>query len=372
MRGWAVLPTAWAACALPPVVEAEPSEAATIAEVWDGLQGTLLLEAVIASPRTADGLGFFIADPQGGPGSGLHVILGGVFDDLPPPVGTPIQLEGPTIQGTFGPGLLLRNTGDLVVLGPPVPLEPQPWSDDAQLEQALVITRDVQVTSALDPAGRASTDGPAGVGGLFGIGPGYARSGDLIGILTDGRISPRTAGDWSGSLEGDPPRSVELAELAALDDGTPVILHDLLQATPWDRSGRWALLQDPGGQGLWLDAESFGLWHHSDAGTVARWEGEVRHDSEGIRLRAWLPPTGAGSTRTPTRVALPADGPLADGALIETTVSGISAPDLLGERPTAEGPLLDDRFVSLEGLDDPAHVVAAVRGSDPARLAVLP
>ena len=48
MRGWAVLPTAWAACALPPVVEAEPSEAATIAEVWDGLQGTLLLEAVIA------------------------------------------------------------------------------------------------------------------------------------------------------------------------------------------------------------------------------------------------------------------------------------------------------------------------------------
>ena len=360
------------ACPIPSVVEAEFSEAATIPEVWAGLGGTLTLEAVVSSPRTADKRGFFLADPAGGAHSGLYVRLGGVFDDLPPPVGTPIQIVGPTIEAVSGPGVLLRNVDDLTILGEPAPLPPSAWSDDPGLDQALVILADVQITSGLDPAGLASTDGPAGVGGLFGIGPGFRRSGDLIGILSGGRISLRTADDWGGPLEGDPPWPSSLEELDTLADGALIHLDDLLQATPWDRAGRWSVLQDAEGRGLWVDAESWGLWRHSDPGTLASWEGELRHDPQGPYLRAWLPPLPTGGTRPPQIVASDADGVLLDGSLIATTVSGLGAPGPLGERSTVEGPLLDDRFVDLGPLLDPAEIIAAVRGSDPPSLAVLP
>ncbi len=204
-----------------------------------------------------------------------------------------------------------------------------------------------------------------GIGGAFGVGPGFGRAGDLTGILTGDRISARTADDWTGALDGDPPIGVDLSDLDTLSDGTPVALSSLLQVTPWDRSGRWIVVQDEAGAGLWIDTEAWGLRPGSDLGTVADWEGELRRDPDGPYLRAWREPLPTGAQRPaqlgPERV---------DGALISTTISGFGLGE--GEPITDQGDLLDDRFVDLADLPDPASVTAVVRGVDPARLAVLP
>ncbi len=360
----------WLGCAAPPSLPSEETAAAEVVPVADlwALEvpsgATVTVDVVVTSPRTLAGDAFFARDVAGGELAGLRVELGGILDDWPPAPGTPVQLTGVWTARNLGPELYLASSANGLVLGDAAPLAPRPWHPGLTLGQDLVEVRGVVVTSAVDPAGQADTDSALGIGGCFGVSPGYGRGGTLVGIQVAGRVCARSPADWSGELDGDPPEPVGIDEAITRPDGAWVTLDDLVLATPWDRGGRWALLQDPAGQGLWVDAEAWGLSAQVAPGDVGSWTGEVRYDLDGPYLRAWLPPELAG-VREPELVQ-----EIVDGALVEVTVSGLGAPDDLGEVPTAEGLVLDDRFVDLGDLPDPAFVRGAVRGA--VRLAVVP
>lgn len=315
----------------------------------------------VTSPRTRDGRSFYAADPGGGAHSGLRVDLGAVIEDWPPPAGTPFTLTG-IVVSTDPAVMFARNEADFVREGPNAPVPPaEPRGGAAQLEQALVVLRGLTVTSAPDPLGNADTDGAFAIGGRFAVAPGYGRTGDLVGILVDGRVSARYVTDWSGTYAGVPPRTVGQTELAALADGTPVVLDALTVATPWSRDRRWAVLQDAAGAGIWVDAEGWGLWASTGPGTRGRWTGEVRRDADGVYLRAWDPPVLT-DTAEPAIAAADGAASATDGALVRIAVTGIGPSNAFGER-AADGLVLDDRFVPLDGLGDSATVVGAWRGA---------
>lgn len=340
-------------CALPPV-EVE-STALTVADLWDGAAAVgdtvVVAPLVVTSPRTADGTAFTVADPAGGSRSGLLVRLAAVIEDWPPPVGTAVALDV-VVDASGPPEVRMFSESDGARLGTGV--LPAPATGGEDLAHALVAMRGVTVTSAPDPAGNADADGAWDVGGRFGVSPGWNRSGDLVGVLLGDRVCARTTADWSGDLAGDPPVDADLAGLSDLPDGTPVAVRDLALATPWSRDGRQAVLQDADGRGVWVDGEAWGLSALVATGARGAWTGEVRHRDEGLVLRVWDVPDVRGAREARVGTALE------DGAVVAVSASGIGPPDALGERPTDGGIVLDDRFVPLDGLPDPADLVGAV------------
>ncbi len=353
---------------LPEDDEPQPRGSLTAPELWDlgppsGAE-VVLEPLVVASPRAFPGDRWFAAHPGGGPASGIEVGLSGVQDDQPPPVGTVVRLTG-RIERAMPPRIRV-DPGGLEVLGDGAPPLPWPWDDDPRLELALVEVLDLRVTSDVDPLGMADTSGPVGVGGWFGVSPGFGREGDLTGLLWGGRVSARTRTDWTGELRGDPPIMASIPELRSVPGGTPVVLRDLVPVTPWTRDGRWAVLQDPDGRGVWLDAEAWALPLEPASST---WTGEVRHQPWGPTLRAWTTPEPTGPEREPVVVAAPPAGPLVDATLLTLTATGIAPPDRYGDRATA-GPILDDLFRDLADLQDPATLSGVALGVD--RFAPLP
>ncbi|MBX2803425.1 MAG: hypothetical protein KTR31_37440 [Myxococcales bacterium] len=347
------------ACAPPD--DPSPLDTATVltAADLDAASGFVLLEGlVVSSPRTADDRAFFAQ----GADRGVRIVLGDILDDLPPPVGTPILIRGTALSNT---ALLLHSEDDLRALGPAEPLLPTPFAEDL-LPFVLTSLPDVTVTSALDPAGHADLDALADLGGLFGVGPGYGRTGDLTGILDGTRISPRSVADWTGSIDPLPPVEATVATLKGVPSGTPVQLTEVTQATPFDRSGRTAVVQDADGRGVWIDTEAWAAAATSDSGSRGSWLGEIRHRDGGSVLRVWTPPTVDSTGHAP--VFSDED---TDGALVRRTVSGLGSPDATGQVPTAEGPQLDPVFLDLGDLPDPVSITAAVRGSIPVRYGVL-
>lgn len=347
-----------------------PDDTVTVSELWasPGFQGTVATIAplIVTSPRTADGTAFFASDPLGGPQSGVRIALDRAFEDWPPPVGTRIAVTAFVVRAGAGPILEIGPDADAVDLGivgvPPV----SPFVPESGLDHGLVSVPGVTVTSAPDPLGRADLNGVGGLGGAFGDAPGWNRTGDLVGILDGGRVSPRSRDDWSGDWAGDPPLVTTLAALDDLAEGTPVVVRDLVLATPWSRDGRWAVVQDPAGVGRWVDAEGWGLWSAVSRGDVGDWTAEIRSDDAGLVLRVWDSPTSGG-----VRDILIGDT-LTDGAIVTLEVSDIGPPDPWGERPT-DGPTLDDRFLDLGELPDPVTLTGAVRtSSGPDRLAPFP
>jgi hypothetical protein len=344
----------------------EPEEETLAPEVWPvEVLWTDLVEAtdrltlgpvVVSSPRTRDGRMFFGADPAGGPRSGVGIVLGAVLSGWPPPVGTELTLTVTVVRPGEAPLVELLEESDAQIVALPVhpegqPPAPFPYSDDPELQFALAAAPALTVTSRPDPLGCADTDGDADIGGRFGISPGWGRTGDLTGIVAEGRLHARTAADWTGALQGDPPLVSTLPELGALPEGTPVLLQDLALATPWSRDGRWAVLQDAQGQGIWLDAEAWGLPSLTTRGDTGTWTAEVRGDL----LRIWDPPQLQG-----TRAPLLTD-PWRDGALVTLSAQSLSPPDPYGERITDQGLILDDRFLDLSPLSPPLQLTGAVR-----------
>lgn len=327
-----------------------------------------LAEVQVTSPRTADGAAFFVQDPGGGPGSGLKVAIGGAIWEWPPPIGTPVSLTGRVSQTENGPVLTLRDIDDTERLGDPEPVVATPW-EEGPLGYDLTTVGPLTVTSAVDPAGRADTSGPVGLGSAFLPAPGWATEGTATGILAGDSLSLRTEADWTGPFVGSPPLEVTLDDLrsGALPEGTPVVVHDLLQISPWSRGNRWAALQDPLGNGLWVDAEAWGV--EAEPGRVGSWLGEVRGDGDGLRLRVWTAPevTGEG---TPALSSA-----LRDGDLVVARVTEVQPPDPYGDRPARVGSravILDDRFRPLDDLPTEGLVRAVARESpDGLRLAVL-
>jgi hypothetical protein len=331
-------------------------------EVAEGAQVTVS-PLVVASPRDLDGGAFFAADPDGGPRSGVRIVLGLVVDDWPLPVGTPLSATGTLVQQE-PPVLWVASGADLDALEgeieAPVATDLDGVDDRAfqNLRFALVVARDQTVTSTPDPLGHADATEVL-VGGRFGVSPGYGRTGDLTGILgEDLRVSARTVEDWTGELHSDPPlEGAVLSKLDGIPAGTPLVLQDVVMATPWSRDLRWAVLQDADGVGAWVDAEGWGLWGRVAQGSLGRWTVEVRYDEQGVYLRTWLPPRQRGTG--PILVGKERD----DGALVWFGASEVGPPDAYGLREAGDL-LLDDRFLDLSALaeGDAVAGVGAVRG----------
>jgi len=239
------------------------------------------------------------------------------------------------------------------------------WHEDPALNFALVQAVDVRITSDVDPTGRADATG-LGFAMDFGVSPpGYNREGEATGILREGRLSLRQPSDWTGDPVGDPPVSttVEAIRGGEVAEGTPVVLDEMVQIAPWSRGGQWTVIQEASGAGLWVDAEAWGVsGAEGDQGT---WVGEVRDVNGGLRLRTWTDPTVFGA-------ASPLDGDGDDGDRVRASLVGLDGPDAYGEWH-ANGWIVDDRFLSLDDLEDGSEVLGVVRDdgtSDAPRLAV--
>ena len=354
----------------------EPAGPTTIPGLWAGevpsSTRVTIGEAIVTSPLAAGETTFYVQHPGGGLQSGLQVVLADSIPDWPPPVGTPIQLTGTQIQFAGGPTLWLDDRDDLRILGDPVPPVATPWSDDPDLIWALVEASDVTITSSVDPSGIATTSLGQRLRPDFAVPtPGWNRVGDLTAINGLAlSLLLRTSEDWTGDLQGDPAVVATLEDLPGMADGTPVILEGMVQATPWSRGERYALLQNDSGTGFWIDAEGFGAppTTEGDRGT---WTGQLRFGGDGMRVRVWDDPTiELVGQPILTFTGEPDDAP--QGAIVQDTVAELLAIGARGDR-LCDDWLLDNRFQLLGSMSDPDEVVGVVRidAQQTRRLAVL-
>jgi hypothetical protein len=337
---------------------AAPEAPMTIGQLWDpGVDSSSIVtvEAVVTSGRTAAGDAFYAQAPGGGPRSGLRVALQGALVRWPEPVGTRVALTGAVTYSAGRPILWLRDDDDGAALGASEAVIDELGGEDQGF--GLVRAPGVTVESAVDPAGRADLSTGADLCGAFGaLDLAWQAVGDLVGIL-DIDLCPRGPEDWTETTRGRPWPVLDLESARAVADGTPVVLSGVLQAAPWSTDGRWTVLQDPAtGVGLWVDAEATGV--AGAPGLLATWLGEIRHDDDGPRLRTWLPALLPKDAASPVTQDVPEDG-----ARVAAIATGLGPIDAFGDRATAEGWVLDDRFGSLDALADPAEVVAWVRGT---------
>ena len=330
-----------------------------VADVWSGKlepgAEVPIGPAVVLTPLSPSGQ-LWIGDPQGGGNSGLRIDVEG-FPPYIPPVGTHVVVTVTIDPWETAPSATLEDNDDVEVLG--VSSEPvvSPWSEDAGLVNTLVEAR-VRITSPPDPLLRADTDAGFALDGLFGVRPAsYGASGDLVGIVTEPtRVALRDDHDWTLTAVGTDRSYTTIDAIRAGEhpDGTWVQLDGVVQVSGWSRDGRYAVVQDADGDGLWVDAEGFGVGG-SGAGDVVTWLGEVRRDGEGLRMRTWWDPVVTGSADPILRQGL------VDGALVLRTVADLSGPDGFGTWMTGDGLYVDDRFVDLSDLYDPSEVEAVVR-----------
>jgi hypothetical protein len=332
------------ACTVPVPIE-EP--AATVSNLWAAVlaPGPITLgPVVVTSPRTLSGTAFFVQDPGGGPATGMPIAVVGFQEGVPPAMGTLVYVTGgwaPDLDGV--PALQMDNELDVGRAGGETDIAVLPFTGALEEVGSPVSLGAVEVTSGVDPTGGADVRGGIHVEAVFGdyVG-GWAEAAQAAGIaLALDRVAPRTPADWQVTRAARDPEVVALVDIPGVDEGTPVVIEGAVQAAPWSEDGRWTAIQS-GEAGLWIDTEGWGVAHPAE-GDLARWQGEVRRGTDGLRLRTWIDPvvSGAGAVL---------DGVLAEGARVVVPVTGIGAADGFGARPTDQGFALDDRLMPLDDL----------------------
>jgi hypothetical protein len=343
------------ACASPLTQDPQsPNSPLTIADLWatqafSGLEVTIT-EAQITSGRLANSPSFYAQDAASETPLGLRVDLHGLVNHWPPTPGTLVELTGVISYVDDAPRLAMAANEDGLALGsaeiayntsPETPLH------------GLVRLDALRVSSRPDPSGRADTDTELDLESAFGVAlPDWDNLGQLTGVITSpGRVSLRTPEDWSGTWEEAIAPTTTLSEIraGAFTDGSPVYV-ETLQATPFSRDGRWAVLQDEDGAGLWLDTAHWEL-DRPEQGALGTWLVEVRED--GQRLHGWNSPSRSGSD-DPAVTTEPLDG-----ALLVETLETLDEPDATGER-SSEVYLIDDRFIDTTAWSAPLTVQGAL------------
>jgi hypothetical protein len=255
--------------------------------------------------------------------------------------------------------LTIDDLDDVVILGEPEAPTITPWSAELELGGCLVSAEDLTVISGVDPAGNADTSGPVSLGGTFAFTPGYGTAGDAIGLVSAPlTLSVRDSDGWSGESAGLP--AVPITLNAPAPEGQWSALSGVIQAAPWSRDGRWTVVQDDAGAGIWVDVEGWQVSTDSREGDRLDWTGEARTGPR--RLRTWLAPevVGAADVRTVDTAV--------DGARITLVLDTLGPIEDDGTRDAGAW-TLDDRFVDLSGLTATVTVTGAVLGET--RLAVI-
>ncbi len=291
--------------------------------------GRVSVVAVVSSPRTADGESFFAQDRGGGPG--LRVALRGDLPSLPPPVGVEVSIDGDLVQDGVGPVVWVDDVEAVAPTGRVV--EPVvAWWPEAPLRG--LVRAEVTVMSPPDPIDEALTEQFA-LDGMFRVPPPRWRATAAVeGVVVEaGRVAPRSAADWHVSSDGLPPVEATIGDLGALAEGSWVALA-LTQASPWSLDGRFVLLQDSVGAGVWVDTEGFAVRRATAVGDDVRVVAELRSGA----LRCWtdFDVVGASSVVSVTDPT--------SGAVVAATLTPTGTPDRWGAWPTLEGPRVGERF----------------------------
>lgn len=319
----------------------------------------------ITSPSSTGSGHVYAQDPVSGAGIQLRR---GALDGWPPAVGTDVTLRlawagTPQVPVAWLPSM--DNVVDAAPGGPLVIAE----APESPAAYTLARYPQVRVTSMPDPVGRADTDLGRPLRDAFGAGlPALTSEGELTAlVLEDGALALRDPEDWAGTWAAPSPLASDVATIraGALSAGTWVRLNGT-QATPWTPEGRYVVVQDEAGRGLWVDAEGFGV-DDGTPGEVGAWTAEVRYEGDVPYLRSWWPVdvTGEASVVTATTPE--------DGAILDLVFQALGPTDAFGERVAGDGTVLDDRFGAIDALLPPVSVRGAllVRG-DAIRVAVLP
>lgn len=319
----------------------------------------------ITSPSTT-GSGFVYAqDPVSG--AGIQVRRG-ALDGWPPAVGSDVTLRLAWAGTPEVPVAWLASNDNVVDVAPGGPLIVVE-SPESPAAYTLARYPVVRVTSMPDPVGRADTDLGRPLRDAFGTGlPAWTSEGALTAlVLEDGALALRGPEDWAGGWADPAPLETDVATIraGALSAGTWVRLA-ATQATPWTPEGRYVVVQDELGRGLWVDAEGFGI-DHGVPGEVGTWTAEVRFDGDVPYLRSWWLAEVTGSA------PVVASTVPEDGAILDLLFQTLGPTDAFGERVAGDGTVLDDRFGVIDALSPPVSVRGAllVRG-DGVRVAVLP
>ncbi|MDP8222638.1 MAG: hypothetical protein P9L99_04705 [Candidatus Lernaella stagnicola] len=145
----------------------------TIYEVQQGDfdEGTRvqLSHVIVTSQKTADGEGFFVQEPEGGPFSGVYIYINkGIVDEISVTIGDVLNLAGEYTEYYDFTEITIANTSDLEIVDSVDPLDPEvvdtadiePTNEDAeQWEGVLVAIEDVTVEEAINNYGEFIADG---------------------------------------------------------------------------------------------------------------------------------------------------------------------------------------------------------------------
>lgn len=353
MRLPVLLSVALTACVEVPVTVEDTAVSSSVVDLATLRSGAVSAGTLVVGPLrmttglASDRLTAFAQDPVDG--AGIELRAGETLDGWPPPVGTPFKVRGYFAGDAAAPVIWVSATKDMVVTGE---VEPVLVLDGETPPPPLALARweAVEVWTEPDPAGRAELSVRRSTDGRFGrFVPGAGNTGALTGVLLgDGRIAPRSEDDWQGTR--DPgvvlPSSVESILAGEVEAGATVTF-EATQIAPWSIGGRYTVLQDAGGRGLWVDAEAWFPWVATE-GTSATFTGQVQVVGGQWILRSWTPPVSLGLAAAPPVTS----ANVVHGALVDLTVAGIRAADVRGERVMDGDLVLDDRFRPIDTIGD--------------------
>ncbi len=354
-RGLVAGGLAWlvAGCVDVPLVVHPGADGSAMIDVATLRDGTLSTGTMLVGPLrmttglAEDHLTAFAQDPV--TGLGVELLMGEALDGWPPPIGTPLKVRGYYAGPAEAPVVWISAMKDVTVLGEPEPLT---ILDGLDLPPALSLAQweEVTVETMPDPGGRAELSVRRLTDGRFGrFVPDLGNYGAITGIvLEDGSVAPRAEDDWVGSRRQFTVPSATLDEVlgGAVEPGSYVRIR-ARQITPWSVGGRYTVIQDVLGQGLWVDAEGWSPWD-AQAGHAAEFTGQVEVSAGTWRLRAWTAPVWEAEDVEPPHVSAARD----HGDWVSLVVSGIQAADGRGDRRVDAAVVLDDRFQTLGAIED--------------------
>lgn len=310
--------------------------------------GTMLVGPLRMTTGLAqDHLTAFAQDPV--TGLGVELLMGETLDGWPPPIGTPLKVRGYYAGPPEAPQVWVSSMKDVTVLGapePPVVLD----GDDLPLALSLASWEDVTVWTRPDPSGRAKLSVRRESDGRFGrFMPDAGNTGRLTGVvLEDGSVAPRSEADWSGPRDPYTPVESTIARvLSSVESPGATVRVSGVQVAPWTIGGRYTVIQDEAGRGLWVDAEGWSPWL-AQPGRSGVFEGQLVVTAGTWQLRTWTEPAWSDAP-----LATPIEAPVAEhGAWVSFPVSGIQATDGRGDRRVDGDVVLDDRFQALDAVQD--------------------
>ena len=336
--------------------------------VADG-QDVRLDGVIVTSPITADGEGFFVQDPGGGPYSGLYVFMQAGAEGLFLAVGDEITVSGTVTEFydltelTVASVASVEVTGSGAVTADVVDLAAV--DDWEALEGTLVTINDATVQGCLE-YGEAPLSADLSIDDRFipiSSEPGATYTsvtGPISYAFSAWKIYPRTADDLAGYVPGDAGTVVSVEDVqtgAAGECG--LTLQDVVVTSPPVASGSGFYVSDPlatsaPNTGVYVYAGSAGVPTDVVQGATVTLVGsfiEYDGDEDGVPITEFMPDTitvtGTADVPTPLQLdSAPADWAPYDGVLI--TLAGATVTDDdpgYGEAETDFDINIDDYFV---------------------------